>query len=70
MVPEQAYIIILDVKSAACMANNGKDTKYTRHIDRKIQFFINGEEWNFHKTVACEGGLKLVDFGTKNVGED
>ena len=34
IVPEEAPIIILDIKSDVCMAKNGKDTKQTRHITR------------------------------------
>ena len=45
-VPEQATIIILDSKSAACVENYGKDTKHTRHIDRRMHFLMNGEEYN------------------------
>ena len=29
--PEEAPLIVLDSKSVMCMANNGKDTKHTRH---------------------------------------
>ena len=32
MVPKEAPLIVLDRKSAICMAKNGKDTKHTRHI--------------------------------------
>ena len=32
MVPKEAPLIVLDSKSAMCMANNGKDTKHTRNI--------------------------------------
>ena len=42
MVPEEAPLIVLDSKSAMCMDNNGKDTKYTRHIARRIHFVRNG----------------------------
>ena len=70
LVPEQAPLIILDRKSSVFMYNDVKDTKHTRHISRRIQFWINGEEWNLYKTVWCEGGLKLSYIGTKNVRED
>ena len=40
--PEEAPLIFLDVKSYMCMANNGKDTKHTSHIARKIHFVRNG----------------------------
>ena len=52
------------------MANNGKDTKHTIHISRRMLLVRNGEEGNFHKTVWCKGGLKLADIGNKNVRED
>ena len=68
--PEQAPLIILDRKSAMCMANNGKVTKKTRHIYRRMHFVRNGEEENIHNKVWYEGGLKLSYIGTKNVSED
>ena len=43
IVPEEAPIIILDSKSNVCMAKNGKDTKHTRHINRKVHLVRNGE---------------------------
>ena len=52
------------------MAKNGKDTKHTRQISRGIYFVINCEWFNLHKTLWCEGGLKLADIGTNNVRED
>ena len=42
VVQEQAPIIIVDIKSAMCMDNNGKGTKHTRHITRRMQFLRNG----------------------------
>ena len=50
-------MIVLDSKSAMCMAKNGKDAKNTRHIARKINIY-----W-------CEVGLQLSDIDTKNVGK-
>ena len=38
IVPEEATLIVLDSKSAMCMADNGKDTEHTRHIARRIHF--------------------------------
>ena len=67
-VPEQAPIIILDIKSSFYMPNNGKNTKHTRHISRRIYFVRNGEELNLHKTVWYDIGLKLADIGTNNIG--
>ena len=38
MVPKEAPLIVLDSKSAMRMANNGKDTRNTRHISRRMHF--------------------------------
>ena len=38
IVPEEDPLIVLDSKSAMCIANNGKDTKHTRHIARRLHF--------------------------------
>ena len=59
MVPEQALPIILDIKSAICMDKNGKDTKNTRHLSRRIHFVRNIEDCSLHNTVWCERGLQL-----------
>ena len=42
MVPKEAPLIVLGSKYAMCMAKNGKDTKHTRHIARRMNFF---KEW-------------------------
>ena len=42
IVPEEAPLIVLDSKSAMCMAKNDKDTKYTSHIERRMHFC---KEW-------------------------
>ena len=38
IVPEEAHLIVLDSKSTMCMDNNGKDTKHTRRIARRMHF--------------------------------
>ena len=43
-VPEDVPLIILDSKSAFCMARNGKDNKHTSHIARRVHFIRNGEK--------------------------
>ena len=60
-------MIVLDSKSAMCMAKNGRDTKNTRHIARRMHFVRNGGKCKMHKIDWCEGGLQLVDIVTKNV---
>ena len=69
MVPKEALLIVLDRKSAMCMAKNGKYTKHTRHIARIINFVRNGEKCKMQKIYWCEGGLQLAEIGTKNVSE-
>ena len=69
MVPKETPLIVLDRKSAMCMSKNGNDTKHTRHIARRMHFVRNGEKCKMQKIDWCEGGLKLVDIGTKNVSE-
>ena len=67
--PDEAPLIVLDIKSAMCMYNNGKYTRHTRHIARRVHFVRNGEKCKMHKVYWCEGGLKLVDITTKNFVE-
>ena len=66
-VPKEDPLIVLDRKSAMCMAKNGKDTKHTRQISRRMHSVRNGENFNMHKIDWCERGLQLADIGTKNV---
>ena len=44
IVPEEAHLIVLDSKSAMCMAKNDKDTKHTRHIARRMHSVSIGEK--------------------------
>ena len=69
IVPEEAPLIVLDSKSAMCMAKNSKYNKHTRHIARRMYFVRDGEKFKMHKIDWCEGGLQLVYIGTKNVSE-
>ena len=45
IVPEESPLIILESKSAICMANNGKDTKHIRHIPSRMHLVSNGEKY-------------------------
>ena len=69
IVPEEDPLIVLYSKSAMCVAKNGKDNKHTIHIARRMHFVRNGEKFNMHKINWCEGGLQLVDIGSKNLIE-
>ena len=39
---KEAHLIVLDGKSAMCMAKNGKDTKHTRQIARIMNLVRKG----------------------------
>ena len=69
MVPKEATLIVLDSKSSMCMDKNGKDTKHTIHISRRMHFVRNGEKCKMHKIDWCEEGLQLSDIGTNNLSE-
>ena len=69
MVPKKAPLIDLDKKSSMCMAKNGKYTKHTRQIARRMNFVRNGEKCKMHKIEWCEGGLQLSDIDTNNLSE-
>ena len=69
IVPTEAPLIVLDSKYSMCMAKNGKYTKHTRHIARRINFVRNREKCKMHKIDWFEGGLQLACIGTKNVSE-
>ena len=49
MVPKETPLIVLDSKSAMCMAKNVRDTKHARHIARRMYFVRNGEKCKMHK---------------------
>ena len=49
IVPKEAPLIVLDRKSSMCMAKNGRYTKHTRHISRRMHFVRNGEKCKMHK---------------------
>ena len=57
----------MDSKSSVCMDKNGKDTKHTGHIYRRVHFVRNGEKCKMHNIYWCEGGLQLSEIVTKNV---
>ena len=52
------------------MANNGKDTKNTRHIYRILNLVRNDEKIKMHRIDWFKGGLQLADIATQNVGEN
>ena len=69
IVPVEDTLIFLNSKSAMCVAKNGKDTKHTRHITRRIHLLRNYEKCKMHNIDWCEVCLQLADIANKNVGE-
>ena len=69
IVPEEDPLIVLDSKLSMYMAKNGKDTKHTRHISRRMHFVSKGEKFKMHNIDWCEGCPQLSYIGTKNVSE-
>ena len=53
IVPEEDPLIVLDSKYTMCMAKNGKDTKHTRQIARRMNFVSNGLKCKMHKIDWC-----------------
>ena len=51
------------------MAKYVKDTKYTKHIARRMNFVTNREKCKVHKIDWCEVVLQLAYIGTNNVSE-
>ena len=70
IVPEEDPLIILDSKSAVCMAKNGKYTNHTIHISIRVNFVRHFDIYKLGKIDWCEVGLKLAYISTKNIGEN
>ena len=54
IVPEEATLNVLYRNYAMCMARNGKDTKHTRQIARRIHFLMNTENARFIKSIGVK----------------
>ena len=70
IVREESPLIILDIRSAVCMDNNGKDSKHTRHIFRRVNFVRNCKNCKMHNIDWCEGDIQFSDIVTNNVGDN
>ena len=62
IVPQESPLIILDSKYAVCMAKNGKYTKHTRHIYRRVHIVINGEKCKLHKFTGVKEVCNFKHF--------
>ena len=49
------------------MNNNGKDTKHTRRIARRVNFVRNSENCKMHNIEWYEVDLQLVEIVIKNI---
>ena len=54
MVQKEAPLIVLASKFSMCMSKNGKDTKHTRHIARRMHFVRNGEKCKKKKLIGVK----------------
>ena len=68
--PSDPPPLVLDSRAGVDMSKNGKDSKQTRHIARRMHFVRNGEAEGYHRTTWIEGDMQLADIGTKNVRPD
>ena len=66
IVTEEVTLIILDSKSIMFMDENGKDTKHTRHIEKRIHLVRNGEKCKMKNIDCCEGCLPTADLPHSN----
>ena len=69
IVPEEAPLVVLDIKSYMSMDKNGKGTKHTMHISRRMHFVRNGKKCKMRNIYWCEGGLQLAYIDTMNFGD-
>ena len=49
IVTEESPLIVLDINSSVCIANNVKYTNNTRHVARRVHFVRNCENCRIHK---------------------
>ena len=70
LVTEESPLIIMDSKSDFFMDKNGKYTKHTSHIYRRVKLVSNSEKCKMYNIDWCEGGLKLADIANNNVCEN
>ena len=55
VVTEQVLIIILDIKSALCMLNNGNYIKYPIHISRRMVKIANfTKQYGVEEVLNCQ----------------
>ncbi|MGH7954596.1 MAG: reverse transcriptase domain-containing protein, partial [Gloeomargaritales cyanobacterium] len=64
---QEPVTIILDNQAAISMSKTLKDTKRTRHIDRRVHYVRRGSEAGHHTLTHLHADFQLADNGTKNL---
>ena len=59
--------ILLDSESAIAMSKNSRDSKRTRHIERRVHYVRQGQGTGMHSLEYVPADLQLADIGTKNL---
>ena len=59
-VSEEDPLTIWNSKSVVCMAKNGKATKHTIHISRRVYLVRNGEKFKIHKIDWYEAKMGIT----------
>lgn len=62
--------IICDSESALIIGQNNKDTKRTRHIQRRIHYVRDGISSRLYDGHKIDGTVNPADVGTKNLASD
>ena len=60
-------LILLDSESAIAMSKNQRDSKHTRHIERRVHYVRQGQLSGQHHLDYVPAELQLADIGTKNL---
>ena len=62
--------VLCDSESALIIGQNNKDTKRTRHIERRIHYVRDGFASRMYDGIKILGTINPADVGTKNLASD
>ena len=60
-------IVLLDSQSTKAMGSSFRDSKHTRHIERRFHYVCEGTKDLKHALHWLDANLQLADIGTKNL---
>ena len=63
----QTFLTFVDSTCAIAMMNNEKDSKYTRHIERRVHFIRQARAQGVFIPVKIPGEQNPADIGTKSL---